>query len=83
MAERRRHPRLSYATSVEIANPEMATVGLVRNLSPNGLFVELPHQLTPGEPVNIQFRLRHSRRLMHLQGEIAHTTQQGLGIRIV
>jgi len=74
---------LSYATSAQITNSEMAMVGLVRNLSPNGLYVEIPHRLAPGEPVNIQFRLRHSRRLIHLQGEIARTTQEGLGIRIV
>jgi hypothetical protein len=83
MAERRRHNRLNYATSAAIASPEVAMVGLVRNISPSGLFVELPPQFTPGEPVSIQFRLRHSRHLMDLQGEIAHTTSQGLGIRII
>lgn len=74
---------MNYATSAAIASPEVAMVGLVRNISPSGLFVELPPQFTPGEPVSIQFRLRHSRHLMDLQGEIAHTTSQGLGIRII
>ena len=70
MLERRRSFRLCYATSARVETNLGAWEGRVRDISPEGMFMTAPQQLTRGERLQVGFRLRHSGQTFDLDGEV-------------
>ena len=82
-SERRKSPRMPYGATAFFQSPSVSGAGTIKDISPEGLFLQTPFPLDKGAPVRVMFRLRHSQHPMDVQGEIARSTQTGVGIRFV
>jgi hypothetical protein len=58
-------------------------MGTVENVGPEGMFLETEELFNPGEKINIEFRFRHARQKMDLEGEIVRVARHGLGIKFL
>lgn len=81
--ERRRTPRMPYRTNAHYESASAHGVGTTQNLSPDGMFLEPPVPLDVGAKINIAFQFRNSKHPMNISGEIARSTQAGVGIKFL
>ena len=81
--ERRREPRFIYSTCARFPAAGGSIPGVVRNVSPDGLFVEIADNYTMGERLDIEFTLRSSRHIMNLTGEVVRKTPTGIGMKFL
>lgn len=80
---RRRAQRQDVAMHVRIYNDESGWInGRVRNLGPDGAFVETDRNLSPRVPIDMVFPFIDGkrRRWMRLSGEVVREDNQGIGI---
>ncbi len=81
--ERRNAPRMPYRTAALYHTATEDGPGTIRNISPDGLFLETPFPLGDGEQIRIEFQLRNSRYPINISGEIARRTRAGVGVKLL
>ena len=52
----------------------------IKNISPNGLFIETQRPLFVGDEIVLTFRLEGFDKPFKVRGEIAHATRSGVGV---
>ena len=52
----------------------------IKNISPNGLFIETQRPLLVGDEIIMTFRLEGFDRWLKVRGEVAHATRLGIGV---
>jgi hypothetical protein len=81
--DRRQTIRMPYRTSLTYARQDETGKGMVRDISCEGLFLETRRAFAVGDQLRMDFRFRHGGMNMAITGEIAHTTPQGVGVRLI
>ncbi len=81
--ERRRSPRLPYGATAIYRTPSLDAAGTIRDLSADGMFIETPSSHAVGDQIAIAFNLRNSNPQMNLKGEIARSTDAGIGVQFL
>jgi hypothetical protein len=81
--ERRQAVRVPYRTSLKFASHDHTGKGNVRDVSSDGLFLETPDVFAVGDPIDMDFRFRHTRVNVPIAGEIRHVSPQGVGVRLI
>ena len=81
--ERRRCLRTPYRTPVRYSNALLNGSGLVKDISPYGMFMETRIPPNIGDQIRIAFLLRNSRHPMDIEGEIARQAQSGVGVKFL
>ncbi|MDJ0721176.1 MAG: PilZ domain-containing protein [Desulfobacterales bacterium] len=81
--ERRGNPRLPYRTTALIKCASVSGVGTIKDLSPGGLFLELPFFLERDASIRIEFKLRNSGRTTEVDGKIVRRTPAGVGVQFL
>lgn len=81
--DKRLNPRIDFHLDVILRGRK--GVKKVKNFSRGGVFVELeqPRVFKAGDRVEIVTRLPLEKRIMTVMGEVAHTTDKGIGVRFV
>jgi MOSC domain-containing protein YiiM len=81
--DKRLNPRIDFHLDVIVRG--LKGVKKVKNFSRGGVFVEVEQSgvFKAGDRVEIVTRLPLEKRVMTVTGRIAHTTENGLGIRFV
>ncbi|MBN2032080.1 MAG: PilZ domain-containing protein [Deltaproteobacteria bacterium] len=81
--DKRLNPRIDFHLDVILRG--LKGVKKVKNFSRGGIFVELQHirMFKAGDLVEIVTRLPLEKKLMTLKGQIAYTTDKGIGIKFV
>lgn len=81
-ADRRHHPRREVACRVDYADSgRFAGVGLITNLSIDGLFMEHVPELEVGDRVTVAFRLAGSPPFK-LRGKVKWLDARGVGLKL-
>jgi PilZ domain-containing protein len=79
-ADGRVHARVGTTFRVDGANSRgEAAMGVVRNVSAGGAFIEIDLQLSPGELMTVAFELLG--QPFKLQAEVVHVMEAGCGVR--
>lgn len=52
----------------------------IKNISPNGLFIETQRPMLVGDEIIMTFRLEGFDKSLKVRGEIAHATRLGIGV---
>ena len=81
--ERRGIPRMPYRTTALFKCASVCGVGTIKDLSPDGLFLELPFFLDRDASIRIEFKLRNSGHPMQVSGRIARRTPAGVGVQFL
>ena len=81
--DKRLNPRIDFNLDVIVRGRK--GVKRVRNFSTGGLYIELEDSgsFKRGDTVEILTRLPLEKRIMTLKGQVAHATDQGIGVRFV
>lgn len=79
--ERRRASRMPYGADAAYRNASLEGTGTVRDISSEGLFLEAENVPAAGDPVVIDFQLRHSNHHIQIPAVVAWCTASGMGIR--
>lgn len=78
---RRRMARLDYRVAVEVRGASSLHVGVSRNISHGGLFVEMAPPLAVGEPVKVRFRLGDANPIdVEADGRVQWANREGAGM---
>ncbi len=78
----RKYPRWSCCQSVRFSYRNRKYKGIVKNVCPNGLFIETPEALSVGQAIEMKILDRKSDKIKVLSGEIVRTGPSGIGIRV-
>ena len=79
-SDERAHERVDVAFRVDGVNSrDEAAIGIARNVSAGGAFIETDLHLLPGELMTITFELLG--RPFKLQAEVMHVLEAGFGVR--
>ena len=81
--DRRSAPRFSYVTNLQFLTRTGTVPGIVRNVSTEGLFVEVEAPYSIGKRLNLNFILRSSKYPMNMTGEVVRKTAGGIGLKFV
>jgi hypothetical protein len=81
--ERRQAVRVPYRTSLKFASHDRMGEGSVRDVSFEGLFLEAPGFFAVGDPIDMNFRFRHTKVDVSIAGEIRHVGPAGVGVRLL
>ena len=82
-ADRRSAPRFAYRTSLQFVNSGGMVCGVVKNLSPDGLFVEIDEPFCIGTRLDLNFILRSSKHPVSLTVEVVRKAPGGFGLKFV
>src|SRR5262245_11333 len=78
---RRRSARLDYRVAVEVRGAGSMLVGVSRNISHGGLYVEMEPPLKVGEPVRLRFALgSFNPVVVEAEGRIQWANRDGAGM---
>ncbi|MFW6080399.1 MAG: PilZ domain-containing protein [Desulfosalsimonas sp.] len=82
---RRKYSRQTYRDTVQFSAAGKVFYGFFKNLSNNGAFVETLEsdlqRLKAGEQITMSFEHPYNSKYIKLEGEIARTANDGIGIR--
>jgi hexokinase len=78
--EKRSYPRKSCFLPVNYATADRAYQEFIQDISTSGAFIETRHLLSVGQNIAMTFSLPSSQKNIKINGSIARTTSQGLGI---
>ena len=82
-ADRRCAPRFAYRTKLQFISADGVVSGVVKDLSPDGIFVEIDEPFAIGEQLNLNFFLRSSKHPMSLTVEVVRNEPGGIGLKFV
>jgi len=78
--EKRLGIRKSCTIPINFAAYDRVYSNHIKNISPNGLFIETQRPLLVGDEIIMTFRLEGLDKPLKLRGEIAHATRIGVGV---
>ena len=81
--ERRRTVRIPYRTSVKCYTTDGPIKGMIRDLSVQGLFVDIRKPFSVGQKFELDFTFRSGKHSMKLQAEVLRQTRDGIAIRLL
>jgi hypothetical protein len=81
--ERRRSPRMPYGAAAIYKTASIGAAGTIRDISADGMFIETPLAHEVGDQITIAFNFRNSNHQMNLKGEIARSTDTGIGVQFL
>ncbi len=81
--DRRDASRMPYPTSMSYRSGSAAGLGIVVDISSQGMYFESSIRLNTGDRLCIDFQFRNSHAAMEIRGEIARTTPSGAGVRFL
>lgn len=76
----KRDTRVSYKTEVVYAVNKKLHKGIISNINSNGIFIETSEHFEPGEQITLTFELPGSNEPIKVNGEIARTSSEGIGV---
>ena len=78
--EKRANARKSCNIPINFAIYDRVYSDHIKNISPNGLFIETRKPLLVGDEITMTFRLEGFDKPLKIKGEIAHATRFGVGV---
>ncbi len=78
----RKHPRWTCNQAVCFLSHNQQHQGVVKNVCPNGLFIETPEALSVGQTIELKLPDHKTDSMKLLIGEIVRTGPGGVGIRV-
>lgn len=81
LSEKRVGDRKSCQIPIYYATEDHAYTGYIDNISPSGLFIKTRKSLPVGNEILMTFRMRGLKKPIKINGEIAHSSPAGLGVK--
>jgi Tfp pilus assembly protein PilZ len=78
--EKRSDIRKACSIPINFAAYDRVYSNHIKNISPNGLFIETQRPLLVGDEIIMTFRLEGFDRWLKVRGEVAHATRLGVGV---
>lgn len=82
MQDQRRFPRQNSANPSRFFVQNHEYQGIIKNISADGMFIESPQNVAPGETVTIIFSLFSFEDPIRITGQIAWKDQHGFGVKL-
>lgn len=79
--EKRANDRKLCHTKVFFSTSEKIYSSNIGNISPAGLFIKTDESIRAGEKILMFFNMKGINKTLKIKGEIAHTTNAGLGVK--
>ena len=81
-ADMRKYPRWNCRQAVCFFSQNRQHKGVLKNVCPNGLFIETSDALSVGQTIELKIRDRKTDKIKVLTGEIVRSGPNGVGIRL-
>ncbi|MBW2433662.1 MAG: PilZ domain-containing protein [Deltaproteobacteria bacterium] len=78
----RKYPRWNCSQSICFFSRNRKYKGILKNVCPNGLFIETPATLPVGQTIELKVRDNKTNKVRMLSGEIVRSRPGGVGIRV-
>jgi hypothetical protein len=78
---RRKYPRAIYLSEVEIYAQGRSQRGVIKNMTPEGMFIRTDRILFKGEPIKVTFKLPNSEDLIQISAVVVRNLPDGIGIK--
>jgi hypothetical protein len=80
--DQRRFPRQNSANPSRFFIQDQEYAGVIKNVSADGMFIESPQSVAPGEKVTIVFSLFSFEDPIRITGRIAWKDRNGFGVKL-
>jgi Tfp pilus assembly protein PilZ len=79
--EKRQFPRKPFFVSVDYADQENFYQDFIRDINPNGVFIDTKKPFSVGKEVTLSFPIPHEQGQVQIKGVIVRVSDRGIGVK--